>query len=933
MSQALISLMLINAYDVYGGVMINWKLYLKPFIKKLCLFLLATSICSLYYFPSSLNAETEQNDPSQTGAKVFEGQLIDRTIPSKGNDLFVVLKNGMTVLIRESRASKAVSCRVLVKTGSIYEGARMGGGLSHYLEHIVSGGTTSKFTESEIKERTQAMGGAKNAYTSYARTIYFIKTVKAHYKEAISLLLSYVTDCQFNETEYQRERHVIIQEFHMGENNPSAQLWNLFMKAAYRKHPVRYPILGKKDIFLGMNKDDLISHYRRWYTPENMVVSVAGDVNREEALKTILDLAGRLKETENPAHVLPAEPPQLSPRRVEKSLPVARLAQARMGFQTIRLTNPDLYPLDVLAVIMGDGRTSRLYQTVRDQKGLVVHIRAGSWTPTFVQGQFLVSMNLPYENLSKAIDAVWEELSDVRENFVSQEALARAKNKIVADHIFSMESVQNQAGQLAMDWAATGDPYFSETYVSRIRDVSPEEIRRVAKKYFKKDKMTLAVIKPPQEESQARKPLVTPPPVHAKIEKIILPNKMTLLLKRNPAAPIISFKFLVKGGLRFEPPQKEGLSNFMAGLLTKGTKTKSKIEIAKALEDQGGSIGSSSGYNTVSISISTLREHFGAALDLLADVVLNPTFPKTEIKKQRHETILAVKRLDEQWTREVTRLFKRHYYHKHPYKNDVIGTVEAVQGFSEEDIRYFYESIMLPNNAVLAIFGDIDPKAITSKVENVFKDFKPGILQEPLIEVETNNIVQDEIFEVPNEKTSAAVFVGYNGLTLTDQDIPAVHVLDAIISGIGYPSGWLHDALRGDDRDLVYYIHAYPAFGIDGGYFGVIAQTTSGNYDRVLKIILDKMALIQEKEVDDQTLKMAKDMCITMHELGLEKIAAQASSAALNEILGLGSDYDDKYPALIQKVTAADVWRVARKLLSNHLIVATKPVVKGENIE
>ena len=908
--------------------MIDWKSYLTPFIEKLGLFLLTIVVCSLYFFPFNLHAETEQDNPAQTRTKIFEGQWIDRTIPSKGNDLFVVLKNGMTVLIRESHSSKAVSCRILVKAGSIYEGAKTGGGLSHYLEHVVSGGTTSKFTESEIKKRVQAIGGAKNAYTSYERTVYFIKTTGAHYKEAIRLLLSYVTDCQFNETEYQREKPIIIQEFQMGENNPSRQLWHLFMKTAYRKHPVRYPILGERDIFLKMDKDDLISHYRRWYTPENIVVSVAGDVNREEVLKTILDLAGKIKETENPPYVLPAEPPQLSPRRVEKSLPMARLAQAQMGFRTIRLTDPDLYALDVLAVIMGDGRTSRLYRTVRDQKGLVVDISAGSWTPTFVQGQFLISMDLPYENLSKAIDAVWEELSDVRENFVSAEALTRAKNKVVAGHIFSQESVQSQSGHLAMDWVNTGDPYFSETYVSRIRNVSPEEIRTVAQKYFKKDKMTLAVIKPPQAESEIQKPPVPPSAVQAKIEKIILPNQMILLLKRNTAAPIISFKFLVKGGLRFEPPGKEGLSHFMAALLTKGTKTKSKIEIAKTLENQGGSIRSSSGYNTVSISISTLKEHFDTALDLLADVVLNPTFPATEIEKQQRETILAIKRLDEQWAREITRLFKRHYYHKHPYKNDVMGTVEAVQGFSEEDVRYLYESIMLPNNAILAIFGDIDPEVVASKVENAFKNFKPDILQEPLIEVETHNIDQDETFEVSNEKTSAAIFVGYNGLTLADKDIPVVHVLDAIISGIGYPSGWLHDALRGGSRSLVYYVHAYPAFGIDGGYFGVIAQTTLDNYDRVLKIILDKMALIRRKEVDDQTLKRAKDMCITMHELRLEKIAAQASSSALNEISGLGSNYDSKYPALIQKVTAVDVWRVARKLFSNHLIVATKPFVK-----
>ncbi|MCK4648216.1 insulinase family protein [bacterium] len=904
--------------------------YVTSFIKKLNLVFLAILVCSLYYIPTALPAETERNIPSQSKTKVLESQWIDRIIPSKADDLFVILKNGMTILIRESHASKVVSCQVLVKTGSIYEGSKMGGGLSHYLEHVVSGGTNSRFTESEIKERVQAIGGAANAYTSYERTVYFINTTEEHYKEAISLLLAYVTDCQFNDKEFKREKPVIIQEFQMGENNPSRQLWSVFMKTAYRKHPVRYPIIGEKDIFLKINRDDLISYYHRWYMPENMVISVAGDVNREEVLNTVIDLAGRLKRIENFPYVLPQEPPQLSYRRVEKGLPIAKLAQAQMGFRTITLTNPDLYPLDVLAIIMGDGRTSRLYKKVKDQKGLVLSIDAGSWTPTFVQGQFLISMDLPYENLSSAIDAIWEELSDVRENFVSEEALKRAKNKVVAGYIFSQESLRSQARQIAMDWVSTGDPYFNETYVSRIKQVTVEDVKRVAQKYFKKEKMTLAVIKPLKEGSKIKKALAPFSVVQGEIEKIILPNHMILLLKKNPSTPIVSFKFFLKGGLRFEPPDKPGLSYFMASLLTKGTKNRSKIEITKTIEDLGGSIGSSSGYNTVSISVSTLKENFDTALDLLADVVLNPTFPENEIEKQREETLLKIRRLDEQWTREITRLFKKHYYHKHPYRNDVIGTLQAVKGFSDKDMRYFYESIMLPNNSVLAIFGDIKPDSVVLKVEKIFKDFKPGTFKEPLIDVETQNISKDETFEVSNKKSSAAILVGYNGLTLTDKELPVVDILDAIISGIGYPSGWLHDSLRGGEKSLVYYVHAYPAFGIDGGYFGVIAQTTTENYDEVVKIILDKMAFIRSEEVDEETLSRAKNICITMHELGLETIAAQASSAALNEILGLGSSYDADYPALIQKVTAADVLRVARRLFSQHLIVATKPVLKNK---
>jgi zinc protease len=255
----------------------------------------------------------------------------------------------------------------------------------------------------------------------------------------------------------------------------------------------------------------------------------------------------------------------------------------------------------------------------------------------------------------------------------------------------------------------------------------------------------------------------------------------------------------------------------------------------------------------------------------------------------------------------------------------VLGDPEDVQDITREDIRAFYKSLVKSNHAVLAVFGDIDPDTVVSQVGKAFGDLEPGILHKPSIAEETRNIDKDEQFVVENEKTSAAIMVGYNGLTLYDADAPVVDVLDAIISGIGYPSGWLHEALRGGERSLVYFVHAYPVFGIDAGYFGIMTQTTMENYDAVMAIIREKMDRIQEKEVDEETFRRAKNMCITMHRLGLETITSQASSAALNELVGLGYHWDQMYPSRIQAVTRADVLRVAKNLFSNALVVTTKP--------
>jgi len=899
--------------DVVGKHMISRKV-----INIYFRLLLVLAFCSITFYEANLPAEVEVSYR-------LDDSRIERIISNRGNDLFVVLKNGVTALIRESHASKVVTCQVLIKTGSVYEGKYTGGGLSHYLEHVVSGGSTSRFTEEEAKLKLEEMGGASNAYTTYDHTGYYIKTTRSHVNDALSMLISYVTACKFEPTECEREKQVILEEFQLRDNYPSRQLWSLFMKMAYLAHPVRYPVIGEKEIFIKTDRNDLVDYYRTWYTPQNMVITVVGDVDKEKTLNDILDLAGLLQRAAGSPPVVSTETPQLAYRYGERVSLQARLARIQMGFRTVRLTHPDLYPLDVLALILGEGRTSRLYQTVCDKMGLALEIDAFSWTPPFVEGQLLLSMTLSGQNnVEKVIDAVLKELSVIKDRSVGVDELERAKRRVVAQYIFDSQSTENQARQLATDWISTGDPYFSDKYVDRIKKVTRSDIQRVAQKYLRNDRLTVAVLKPSVPKVISQKIPSRPRPT-LQVQKRVLSNRMTLLLKQNPAFPIVTLKLFSRGGLRFDPPDKPGLCHFMTSLLTKGTRNRSKFEIAKTLEDLGGSINSNSGENTLAVSVTVLKKDFDIALNLLADVVLNPTFPLDEIEKQRRDTLLAIKRLNEDWITEVIRLFKKHYFRRHPYRNDILGTAKSVREFSQAEIRELYRSIIMPNNTVLAVYGDIDPDSVIKKVERAFSDFQPRILEQPIIENETEVIDDDVIFETLTDKTSAAIFVGYNGLTVFDPDRPVLDVIDAIVSGIGYPSGWLHDALRGGDRSLVYYVHAYPHYGIDGGYFGIIAQTTPDHLDRVQKIILEKMALIQDEEVDEATLNRAKGICITMHQINLEINGAQASSDAINEVMGLGYDYDQKYPDLIRRVTANDVKRVAQRLFKHHLIVITRP--------
>jgi zinc protease len=850
---------------------------------------------------------------------------VDRVLPGKPGDLFVELKNGLAVLIREIHSSKVVSTQILVKTGSIYEDQHLNGGLSHYLEHIVSGGTTSRFSEEEAKSMLQSLGGASNAYTSFDRTVYFINTTSTHYRTALDLLMSYMTECTIDPREFEREREVIQQEMKLGENNPNRQLWQLFMKTAYQVHPIRHPIIGYEDVFVQITRDQLYDYYKSRYAPQNMVVTIVGDIDAQEALGEVIRLSKNVERGFQRPIIIPEEPPQVGPRRVEKAFPAARITSVNLGFPSVPLKHSDLYPLDVLAIVLGDGRTSRLYKRLRDQDKSVLSVGAFNWTPFFARGIFAVTMSLEGVNRERAMASLWEEIESLQQEPIEKEELEKAKRQVVASHIFSNQAARAIASGLATSYVATGDPYFDERYVDEIQKVEVEDVLRVARLYLQRDRTTVAVMTPSGASADKQTTVASSLSDDSEVVKKVLPNGMILLTKKNTAVPIVSFQLFGQGGLRYEPEDRVGISQFTFNLLTKGTETRSKADIAMTMEEIGGSVSAGSGRNTFFAGASVLKEDFDTGLEILADIVTHPSFPTEEIEKQRKDTLLAIRRIDESWEREVERLFIKHYYKGHPYGNDLLGTEASVGGLTRQEIAEFYGTLVMANNAVLAIFGDIDMDTVEDKVIKAFADLKPGKLETPAHDGERPRLTHDDRIEKETDKVSAAILIGYDGMAISNQDRPAMDVIDAILSGIGYPSGWLHESLRGGTTSLVYYIHAYPSYGIDSGYFGIMTQTTMKNYQQVLDLVLEKMEQIQSDTVSDEEIERGKNMIITMHELGNETNGSQAYAAALWEALGLGFDWGGRYPERIRHVDREDLLRVAQKYFEHHLIASTIP--------
>jgi zinc protease len=854
--------------------------------------------------------------------------VVDQVLESKPGDFFVVLKNGLTILVREQRTSEAVSARVFVRAGSLYERKNLLGGLSHYLEHVVAGGSTRSFSESEARERLRRIGGATNAYTSNDRTVYYIDTVSAHWKEALKLLLSYVSECQLAPAEVEREKGVIQQEMKLGENNPRRELWELFIQTAYLSHPVRNPVIGLEEVFVRQDRDALAQYYAERYQPQNMLLTVVGAVNAAEVLQFVADDTKDFVPKSGVPGLEGEEPPQLGPRWREKEVPLARLTQVVLGFPSVSLTHKDMYALDVLSMILGDGQTSRLYRRLKDQEQKVLSVDSSNWTPSYVAGQFMIDLDLPAENWPGVLNSVQQEIERFKTAPVTPKELEQAKKQVIAQHIFRKEKVSSMAASLGGSFLDTGDPYFDDAYVDGVRQVTPEKIRDVAKRYLTMDRSNVAVIKPAKQKDEAA--AATPAISGGQAEASTVTfqetqNKLQVSLKRDASLPLVTIQLYGLGGLLLEDAQHPGLAKFTGSLLTAGTKKRTKLAIAQAIEGVGGAIHGTAANSTYSVTIKVLKEDLDLALDILADIVQNAQFPQEEIEKKRQDFLLAIQRQDEDWQTEITRLFKKNYFQDHPYGHDPIGTEESVRSFSRADVLACYQRMVDPARSALAIYGDIPLNQVVTKIQQKLGTWKASGGALPGWPEETHPMGTRREVEVRNDKTSAALFLGTAGLTIGDAERPALDVLGAVISGIGYPSGRLHQALRGGEEDLVYVVHGFPFYGLQGGYFGVITQTTMAHLAKVQEIVESNLDRMQNEPVSEDEMRIAKDLVITMHQLHLESLDAQAQSAAVNEALGLGWNYDERYPDLVRAVKADDVQRLAQKLFAQRLLVKTIP--------
>lgn len=400
--------------------------------------------------------------------------------------LETVLGNGLHVLVQEVHAAPVVSFMVWYKVGSRNETAGITG-ISHLLEHLMFKGTP-RYGKGEIARVLQRNGASFNAGTSLDYTNYFEVLASDHLELAMEIEADRMTNALIREEEHRLEMTVVRSELERNEDNPHRSLTNELFAQAFKAHPYHWPTIGWPSDVEAIRTEQIRDYYKTHYLPNNATVVVVGDLRNEEALERVERHFGGIPPGPSPPAVVTVEPPQMGERRFKIRKP-GDTRYLMVAYRNPALADPDNYVLDVLGIIFGAGRTSRLYQALVEEK-LATETEALNETardPFLFIAQATAAPGIALNALESALFA---EVDRLRVEPPSPAELRRAKRLIQASFIYSRDSIRSLAQQLGYYETVASHRYL-DTYLERIMGVTAEDLLRTARLYLTEDSRTV----------------------------------------------------------------------------------------------------------------------------------------------------------------------------------------------------------------------------------------------------------------------------------------------------------------------------------------------------------------------------------------------------------------------------------------------------------
>lgn len=835
------------------------------------------------------------------------------------------LDNGLTLIVHEDHKAPIVAFNVWYHVGSKNEVAGKTG-FAHLFEHLMFNGSEN-YNDDYFKPMQKIGATDLNGTTNEDRTNYFENVPVS----ALDLVLWMESDRMghlkgaISQAKLDEQRGVVQNELRQYYNEPYSVTEDLIIKGTYPpNHPYSWSVGGSIEDLSNTKLEDAQKWFATYYGPNNAVVVVAGDIDAKTALEKVKKYFGDIP----PSPPVSRHSAWVSKRTGSHRQSVQdRVSQARIykvwnipGWGTMCADN-----LDLVSSILSDGKTSRLYKRLVYDDQLATSVSAYINTRE-IAGLFTIQADArPGVELSKVEKAIDEELAKFLADGPTAKELERVKAQFAARFVRGVERIGGFGGKsdiLASSMVNGGSPDAYKTTLKHIEDATPEALKGSANYWLADGVYILEVTPYPQytaaKEGADRKSMpatgVPPQAQFPALQRATLANGLKIVLAERHAIPVVNFGLVVDAGYAADKSAILGTSSLAMSMLDEGTAKRTSLEISDELAMLGATLGAGSDLDTSLVSLSTLKDKLDPALDIYADVILNPAFPEADFKRLQKIQIASIAQEKDSPIGMALRVLPKLIYGAdHPYGSPFTGSgfEASVAKLTRDDLVKFHKTWFKSNNATLVVVGDTTMAEIRPKLESLFKAWPGGkVPAKDIKPVALRAKSAVYIMDKPNAPQSV-VICGHPAPPSADPDAIAIETMNDILGGDFVSRINLN--IREDKH------WSYGAMSILLGAKGqrpflVYAPVQSDKTKETMVEIKNELeGILGKKPITNDEFNNAKNSKV----LGLpgrwETMAAV--QASLGEIVsyGLPDDYYQKYSARVQKLTIDDLAKAAKK--------------------
>jgi zinc protease len=867
------------------------------------------------------------------------------------------LKNGLDVILHVDHAVPIVHVEVWYKVGSKDE-APGGTGFAHLFEHMMFQGTKHIPEDAYFKYLGQAGASARNGSTSTDRTNYF-ETLPARELELALWLessrMGFLLDRPSFRVTFENQRDVVKNERRQRiENAPLGGVAKVELEALFPPgHPYRHEVMGSMKDLDAATEADIRGFFNRTYAPNNAVLLIAGDLD-------VAQVKGLVEKYFAPIPAgptvqrqpVPPIPSPISERRIAMEAKV-NLARGLMAWNTVPCFAPGDAELDLLANLLGGGKSSRLYRRLVLELKIAQSVSAAHIS-RLLGGTFEITyVPLQGHTLADLETVINQELDKLRAQPVEAAELERARNEIKTDLVRGLDTLQGLAGQLLSYDVFAGDPAYLGRDLGRYQAATPEALQKWAAQILPgKARVTIDVepnrnapimgrlVSPatastsapdqpaapasiaknptsrqsPDAEFRNKLPVAgqTTPFKLPGVKRFRLKNGLRVILAESHKLPLVGVEMVVRTGNGANPPDKAGLADLVADMLDEGTTTRSATRIAEEIAQLGATLSTNATWDASSLSISALSENIDRALDVWADVLLQPAFSEDDLARVRENLLSALARRKDSPPLVAGVTFARVLYgERHPYGWPAGGTEKSVRRLTRGEVQAFFQEYYRPNNAVLVVAGDIREAELRAKMERRLAGWKPKPVP-PVKIPKAPPVAKTRIFLVDKAGApQSSIRLGLVGIERKNPDYYRALVTNQILGGgfkrltlnLRETKGWTYGVAS------MFEARRTPGPWTAGGEF--VANHTADSVTEIVK----EISTLCTDEVGDRELKETKDEIVRAFPARFataNQVAAQMAALAVYDL----PDKDlENFSARIASVTATDVRKTAQKYL------------------